>query len=254
MEFTDYFLLSTARLQKRRYLGLLGFWFRVPELPFADEKDIAAFADANATELLITTNVVVFLSRWLLYGNDPWSWRKHFTVSVSGVSRRPWSMVLAAFAQEDTEHLLSNVFTLASVGPLSVAILGGGRTLALYAAGGVAGSAAALFYHWLTDRRAVACLGASGAIYALMGFCFSAVPGAQMALLGRSVPAIQALLLNVAKDALMSARTRVDFAGHLGGLALGAALAQSSWWMGRSSRLLSWGAGSGSIPSALWWW
>ncbi|MBM7502910.1 rhomboid family intramembrane serine protease [Agromyces aurantiacus] len=79
----------------------------------------------------------------------------------------PWRMLTSVFLHSTTLifHVLLNMYTLWIFGQLLERFLGPTRFLALYLISGLAGSVGVL---WLGDPR-IAVLGASGAIFGLMG-------------------------------------------------------------------------------------
>jgi membrane associated rhomboid family serine protease len=83
------------------------------------------------------------------------------------VAFEPWRMLTSVFVHSTgfIFHVLLNMYTLYIFGQILERMLGRGRFLALYLLSGLAGSLGVLF---LSDPR-VAVVGASGAIFGLMG-------------------------------------------------------------------------------------
>jgi len=78
------------------------------------------------------------------------------------IFRRPWQLVTSMFLHGSFEHLFYNMFALALFGSILEKIIGSKKFISIYLIGGlVAGLGAALFYP--------AALGASGAIFAVLG-------------------------------------------------------------------------------------
>jgi membrane associated rhomboid family serine protease len=123
------------------------------------------------TKIFLGINVAVFIAvhAWsglldhlLLVG----AWPPAPFVPVEGVAEGEWyRMVTAMFTHEEPWHLAFNMLSLWWLGGPLEAALGRARYLALYVTSGLAGSALT----YLFAAPTVASLGASGAIFGLLG-------------------------------------------------------------------------------------
>ncbi|MCW3156565.1 rhomboid family intramembrane serine protease [Micropruina sonneratiae] len=135
---------------------------------------------------------------------------------VAGVGAGAWWQVLtSAFAHTDPLHLGSNLLSLFFLGPPVERVLGRARFLAVYLIGALGGSAAVM---WLADPASSA-LGASGAIFALLGSLLLLARrfGGNYQLIGGL------LVLNIVITVANTAE--ISWQGHLGGLLAGLAAA-----------------------------
>ncbi|WP_166135220.1 rhomboid family intramembrane serine protease [Nocardioides ochotonae] len=129
-------------------------------------------------------------------------------------SGAPWQLLTSAFTHQQLWHIGFNMLALYVLGPQLESLLGRWRFLALYLLSALGGSAAVM---WLGAEYG-AVLGASGAVYGLMGALLIVI---------RKVggDASQLMLwigINVAITLIMP---RVSWQGHLGGFLVGAAVA-----------------------------
>jgi len=89
-----------------------------------------------------------------------------FAVTPSLVLSQPWTLVSAMFMHGDWTHLFFNMFALYMFGPYLEYKIGGKRFLGLYFATGIIGN---IGYALLSPSAFIPGLGASGAIYGIMG-------------------------------------------------------------------------------------
>lgn len=92
----------------------------------------------------------------------------YFSYTPLATTIAPWQMLTAAFLHGSWLHLLFNMFTLYIFGQVLEPMLGRARYLALYLVSAFGGSVAVLFF----SNPASSVVGASGAIYGLMGAYF----------------------------------------------------------------------------------
>jgi membrane associated rhomboid family serine protease len=123
-----------------------------------------------------------------------------------------WRVVTGGFLHYGPIHLAFNMVALYMIGRDMETVLGRGRYLAVYLVSLLGGSAAVLLFSPL--NAAVA--GASGAVFGLMG-------GLGVLLRRMRMPTGQAVGLVVANLAITFLIPGISVAGHLGGLASGAA-------------------------------
>ncbi len=129
---------------------------------------------------------------------------------------RPWTLVTSMFLHGDPMHLLSNLFALGLFGLIFESRFGEKRLLAVFFAGGIASSlASAMFYD--------ASLGASGAIFAVIGVVAVTMPRMIVWNLGVPMPMIVAaivwLILDIAGVFFPSSTANM---AHIAGMAFGA--------------------------------
>lgn len=127
----------------------------------------------------------------------------------------PWTMITSIFVHSPRSifHILFNMYSLFVFGPILEHLLGRGRFLALYLIAGFGGSVAVLL---LAPMSAV--LGASGAIFGLMGAFFVI----QRGLGGNNAQIMIVILLNLVIGFLVP---NIAWQAHLGGLLVGGAVA-----------------------------
>ena len=115
------------------------------------------------TYSIIAVTVLVYLLQWIS-GNAVTSqiiYAPFLTVV------EPWRMITSIFAHASPVHLLFNMFSLYIFGPVLEHALGRARFVVLYLLAGFGGSVAVLLLAPMTNV-----LGASGAIFGLMGAFF----------------------------------------------------------------------------------
>ena len=128
---------------------------------------------------------------------------------------QPWTMLTALFlhAPSSPLHILFNMYSLFVFGPILERMLGRGRFAALYLISGFGGSVAVLL---LSPLGGV--LGASGAIFGLMGAFFVI----SRRLGGNNVQIFVVIAINLVSGFLIPG---VSWQAHVGGLVVGAAIA-----------------------------
>ncbi|AOT59864.1 rhomboid family intramembrane serine protease [Streptomyces rubrolavendulae] len=200
---------------------------------------IASGDQQLVTKVLIGINVAVFLAGLFVSGLvdrlvmiglafDPELAR------VVGVADGEWYRLLtAAFLHQEVWHIAFNMFGLWVLGGPLEAALGRVRYLALYLLSGLAGSA--LTYVIAAPNQGS--LGASGAVFGLMGATF---------VLARRLrydmrPVLGLIALNVLITVVF--RDSIAWEAHLGGLVAGAVIAYGMVGGPRATRaLFQWGA------------
>lgn len=126
-----------------------------------------------------------------------------------------WQLLSSAFLQIQALHIGFNMLALWVLGPQLERFLGAGRYVALYLVSALAGSVAV---YWLADTTSTT-LGASGAVFGLMGALFVVALRR-----GGDVKSVAIwLAINVAFT--FSAGAGISWQGHLGGLLGGALVA-----------------------------
>ncbi len=115
------------------------------------------------TYSIIAVTVLVYLLQWISGGavTSQIIYAPFLTVV------EPWRMITSIFAHASPVHLLFNMFSLYIFGPVLEHALGRARFVVLYLLAGFGGSVAVLLLAPMTNV-----LGASGAIFGLMGAFF----------------------------------------------------------------------------------
>ncbi|GAA2226348.1 rhomboid family intramembrane serine protease [Herbiconiux moechotypicola] len=134
----------------------------------------------------------------------------------TGAPLEPWRMITSIFAHSPSSifHILLNMYSLFIFGPILERMLGRGRFLALYLIAGLGGSVAVN----LLGGPLTAVLGASGAIFGLMGAFFII----NRHLGGNSIQIIVLVGLNLAFGLFIPG---ISWQAHLGGLIAGGLVA-----------------------------
>jgi membrane associated rhomboid family serine protease len=137
-----------------------------------------------------------------------------FAYRPSATTIAPWQMLTAAFLHGSWLHLLFNMFTLYIFGQVLEPMLGRARFLALYLVAAFGGSVAVLLF----SDPFTPVVGASGAIYGLMGAYFVLLRS-----VGERAGQLTGLIaINLIFSFLSPG---ISWQAHIGGLAIGAAVA-----------------------------
>lgn len=131
-------------------------------------------------------------------------------------------LVYAVFAHAGPFHLVFNLLTLLALGSVVEPHLGSARYAALLLAAGVVGNLAHVAFY------AMPVVGASGAIFGLIGVLLALFPSERVVVILLRVPVAIAAAFYAAAVFLVpsfSTAAPIAHAAHLGGLATGAALA-----------------------------
>ena len=143
-----------------------------------------------------------------LYGN--------LTLVSDSVFQRPWTIVTHMFMHSDFPHLYFNMFALAAFGSMFEKYAGSRTFLMVFFLGGFASTLADIIFYPAT-------LGASGAIFAVLGCLAVYRPRTVVWAMGVPMYAIIAFFIWVAIDLLgFYSPDGVAHASHLAGMAYGA--------------------------------
>ena len=142
-----------------------------------------------------------------------------------------WQLLTSAFMHVQVLHIGFNMFALWVLGPQLEQLFGRVRYVALYLLSALAGSA--LVY--ATTAPYVTTLGASGAIFGLMG--------ALLVVAIRTRTSVQSVLVWIAINAVITLTVpNISWQGHLGGFIGGTLVAAAIVWAPRDRRaLVQWG-------------
>lgn len=140
-----------------------------------------------------------------------------FALVSSDFLSRPWTIITYIFLHGGFDHLFYNMFALALFGSMLERVVGGRKFLIMFFISGIiAGIGSILFYN--------ASIGASGAIYGIMGTLAILRPRMTVFVgFGFPLPMIVAVFLWSAGDILgfFTSSENVAYAAHLFGLAFG---------------------------------
>ena len=180
------------------------------------------------TYALIAACVVIYIAQWLSGGALTNAW----LLDPSAIASQPWRLITSEFLHSTAfiPHLLFNMYALFIFGPPLERFLGKARYLALYLVGALGASVGVVLIYQLwvvTDHASESWLGgllgpafavgASGAIFALMGalLVLRKAMGLQLTQI------LIVVLVNVAFGFIAPG---IAWEAHLGGLGVGAAI------------------------------
>jgi membrane associated rhomboid family serine protease len=151
-----------------------------------------------------------------------------------------WQLLTSAFTHVEVLHVAFNMFALWVLGPQLEHAFGRARFVALYLISALAGSA--LVYAASPEYGAT--LGASGAIFGLMG--------ALLVIAVRTRTSVQSILVWIGINAVLTLSVaNISWQGHLGGFVGGLLVAAAIVWAPRTRRaLVQWG-GMAAVSAAL---
>lgn len=180
------------------------------------------------TYALIASCVVLYIAQWVSGGALTNAW----LLDPSAIAGQPWRLITSEFLHSTAfiPHLLFNMYALFIFGPPLERFLGKARYLALYLVGALGASVGVVLIYQLwvvTDHASASWLGgllspafavgASGAIFALMGalLVLRKAMGLQLTQI------LIVVLVNVAFGFIAPG---IAWEAHLGGLGVGAAI------------------------------
>lgn len=163
--------------------------------------------------ILLLIDVMIFIIQNIISG-----FTDAFILLSSDVAARPWTIVTSMFLHGSVSHLFYNMFSLGLFGSMLEKLIGSKKFIAAYFSSGiVAGIAAAFFYD--------ASLGASGAIFGLLGYLAVIRPKMMIWTYGAPMPMFVAVFFWVLINfSGFFFPTNIAVAAHLGGLFFGALL------------------------------
>lgn len=162
---------------------------------------------------IMALSAVVFLLQYLTGGPSTGWVTQQFIYYPPYTEFEPWRMLTAVFLHGSVLHILINMYSLYIFGPILERLLGRWRFAALFLLSGFGGSVAVLF---LAPGSAV--LGASGAIFGLVGAFFVI----QRKLGGNNLQLMIVIGINVVIGFVIP---NIAWQAHLGGLVVGALVA-----------------------------
>lgn len=199
---------------------------------------VRAFRQGSSQPVVTFTLIGITVLVYILQQLSP-------AVAIYGVYRPqltlllPWTPLTAVFLHASVLHILFNMYSLFVFGPILEHLLGRGRFLALYLVSGLGGSVAVAL---LSPEGGV--LGASGAIFGLMGAFFVI----QRKLGGNNIQIFIVIAINLAAGFFISG---ISWQAHVGGLVSGALVALVYLRTRRADQLLQQRLLVGAIVAAL---
>jgi membrane associated rhomboid family serine protease len=159
-----------------------------------------------------------------------------FAITPALVLSQPWTLVTAMFLHGDLTHLLFNMFALYMFGPYLEYKIGARRFLALYFATGIIGN---IGYALLSPSAFIAGLGASGAIYGIMGALAILEPNLEVFLFFITPMPLWMVMFFwtlVSLWGTLSLAGGIGYSAHLAGVVAGGAYAY--WLKKKNAKLL----------------
>jgi len=172
---------------------------------------------------LVSMNILVFVAMAIVYGrvaefDMPQLIRWGANYGPATLDGQWWRLVSALFLHADPPHLLANMWVLFSAGRLGRQLYGSGAFLGVYFGAGICG-----FLFSVAWNPAVVCVGASGAIFGVLG-AFIAFLMHQRAQLPAAIVRAHwvSTLVFIAYNLVAGAmQPNIDNAAHVGGLVSG---------------------------------
>jgi membrane associated rhomboid family serine protease len=138
-----------------------------------------------------------------------------FALVSATVLAEPWTLITSIFLHGSFEHLFYNMFALALFGSILEKVIGGKRFLIIFFVSGVISGIGSVFFY-------TASIGASGAIFGVMGALAALRPRMTIYVGFVPMPMAVAVVLWAAGDLIgIFAPDEVAHAAHLFGLAFG---------------------------------
>ncbi|MBA7610903.1 Rhomboid protease GlpG [subsurface metagenome] len=170
-----------------------------------------------AAWLLIVSNLLMFVVTIIIHRTNPNFIYYNFGLSQATFLERPWTLVTSMFLHAGVWHILANMVTLYFFGSYLNRLLGTGKFLIVYFAGGILGG---IIYLILPPSPITIAIGASGAIFALGGVL--AVMRPKLRVIVFPIPAPLPLWIAIIGIfVVFSFLPNVAWQAHAGGLALG---------------------------------
>lgn len=172
--------------------------------------------------------LAVLFAVYLLQTVLPISFTQLFWFDPTHVLTQPWGFVTSIFLHGSWLHLLFNSFALMMFGPFLERAIGSRRFLKLFFAAGIAGSVSYYAVFLLGIGTGSPALGASGAIYGILGALAILAPNMMVLIMFVPMQMRYAAIVWVIIEffGTLTPGTGIASAAHLGGLFLGFAYAK----------------------------
>lgn len=190
----------------------------------------------RATGVLIAVNVILFLLAEIISGSTMdtsvlVTWGGAYVPYLE--EGQYWRLLTSMFMHSGIRHLLNNMLLLYVLGAVLEDLLGSLRFAALYLLGGL-GAGAAAWRYYLSRGEMVVSVGASGAVFAVMGALLFIVIYHRGRVRGLSLRQMMVMLLFSLYFGFTSAD--VSNIAHIAGLIIGFVLAVPLYLAGRGNR------------------
>ncbi len=151
-----------------------------------------------------------------------------FWLDPKNLAAKPWGLLTSIFLHGSITHLFFNGFALLMFGPLLESQLGSKKFFSLFLAAGLGGSLLYFAFYALGLSAGVPALGASGAVYGVLGALAILAPNIVVLVFFIPMPIRQAALVWVAIEFLgtFNPASGIASAAHFGGLIVGFAAAK----------------------------
>lgn len=174
----------------------------------------------KVNEIIIAICVIVFIGQQV-FGSY---FESQFLLTPAYLMERPWTMLTSMFAHASITHLFFNMFALFIFGSVLEQRIGKGNYLALYLVSGVIGS---IGFILLGGNPFGSALGASGAIYGVIGALALLRPNMVVYLMGIPMPMYVAGFVYTGIEILgLGAADGIAHSAHLLGLFGGIGIAR----------------------------
>jgi membrane associated rhomboid family serine protease len=183
--------------------------------------------------VLIGINFLIFIFTSLnsRFGND-------MALSLSSLQSQPWTIITSMFVHASISHIIFNMLALYFFGMFLVQLVGMGRFLLVYLAGGLAGNLVYLLFanYGIFASPNDWVVGASGAIYAIGG-ALAVLRPTQRVYLFFAIPMPLWVAIVIG---FLIITPGVAWQAHLGGLVFGGLAGLYFRWQYNKSRGLRW--------------
>lgn len=190
----------------------------------------------RATGVLIAANIILFLLAEIISGSTMdtsvlVTWGGAYVPYLE--KGQYWRLLTSMFMHSGIRHLLNNMLLLYVLGAVLEDLLGSLRFAALYLLGGL-GAGAAAWQYYLSRGEMVVSVGASGAVFAVMGALLFIVIYHRGRVRGLSLRQMMVMLLFSLYFGFTSAD--VSNIAHIAGLIIGFVLVVPLYLAGRGNR------------------
>lgn len=187
--------------------------------------------DGRVAWVFLGLMVAVWVFQFVLVMSGAVALHSRLFVMDRGFLVKPWVLVTSIFAHDPRTftHILFNGITLAFAGPIVESLLGSRRFSLLFLGAGALGGVGQVFLGLAIGLPATGVLGASGAIFGLLGTLVVLAPRMTVAIMGIIPAPLWVLIAFYALFDFMGAFARdgVAHLAHLSGLGVGMAYGKS---------------------------
>lgn len=167
--------------------------------------------------ILVILNVLIFLV--CTFGGELLYIKGSLRPDTFFVGKEYYRVISAMFLHADIYHLLNNMLLLMGIGAMIEKEMGHLTLLFLYFSSGIAGQAASLYYRVARDEWTIGSIGASGAVFGLVGLLLAAVVLPYVHIPNITLPRVFFVVIYSIYSGLKD--ESIDNAAHIGGLLAG---------------------------------